>query len=81
MANRQLLHKSKLDSFRDWLRREGWEIAQGPGGYEVLRAIRPGRRYPLLVYSGASTEHLSLMDRDAGVVKSFIRAEREKSNE
>lgn len=74
MANRHTLHISKLDDFKEWLVKDGWEIEDPKGIYEVLRARKPGRKNPIIVYKKLDTkEHLSLMDRDIGVVKAFLR--------
>lgn len=69
-----MLHISKLEDFKDWLVKDGWEIEQPKGTYEVLRARKSGRKNPLIVYTKADAkEHLSLMDRDSGVVGAFLR--------
>ena len=37
MARRDLLHKTKLKEFRDWLERNGLSVLPPVGDYEVLR--------------------------------------------
>lgn len=39
MANRNTLHVSEINDFRDWLEADGWVILPCKGYYEVLRAI------------------------------------------
>lgn len=74
MANRHTLHISKLEDFKKWLVKDGWEIEEPKGIYEVLRARKQGRQNPLIVYTKADAkEHLSVMDRDSGVVGAFLR--------
>lgn len=74
MANRHTLHISKLEDFKKWLVKDGWEIEEPNGIYEVLRARKQGRQNPLIVYTKADAkEHLSVMDRDSGVVGAFLR--------
>ena len=74
MANRHTLHISKLEDFKKWLVKDGWEIEEPKGIYEVLRARKAGKKNPLIVYTKADAkEHLSLMDRDSGVVGAFLR--------
>lgn len=74
MANRHTLHISKLEDFKKWLVKDGWDIEEPKGIYEVLRARKTGRRSPLIVYRKADVkEHLSIMDRDVGVVRAFLR--------
>ena len=74
MANRHTLHINKLDSFKKWLVKDGWELLPlSNNHYEVLRAKKAGKQYPLIIYSGKSSEHLSLADRDMPVVGAFLR--------
>lgn len=74
MANRHTLHINKLDSFKKWLVKDGWELLPLSNNYyEVLRAQKAGKQYPLIIYSGKSSEHLSLADRDMSVVGAFLR--------
>ena len=74
MANRHTLHISKLEDFKKWLEKDGWEIEEPKGIYEVLRARKQGRQNPLIVYTKADAkEHLSIMDRDSGVIGAFLR--------
>lgn len=74
MANRHTLHISKLEDFKKWLVKDGWEIEKPKGIYEVLRARKQGRQNPLIIYTKADVkEHLSIMDRDSGVIGAFLR--------
>ena len=74
MADRRRLHISKLVAFRQWLVKDGWEIEDPKGRWEVLRARKPGRQNPLIVYTKMDAkEHLSVMDRDSGVIGAFLR--------
>ena len=74
MANRHTLHISKLEDFKKWLVKDGWEIEEPKGIYEVLRARKYGRQNPLIVYTKADVkEHLSVMDRDSGVIGAFLK--------
>ena len=74
MANRHTLHISKLEDFKKWLIKDGWEIEEPKGIWEVLMARKSGRQNPLIVYRKADAkEHLSIMDRDSGVVGAFLR--------
>lgn len=74
MANRHTLHINKLEDFKKWLIKDGWEMETPKGLYEVLRAKKYRRNNPLIVYRKADTkEHLSIMDRDSGVIGAFLR--------
>ena len=82
MANRNTLAVSKLEDFKIWLIFEGWKIAETKGYFEVLRAVKEGRKNPLIVYKRLSTDngkelvHLSVLDRDIGVVNAYLRSRR-----
>ncbi len=77
MANRCTLHKNSLEDFQKWLVADGWEIEKPKGIFEVLRARKAGRPQPLIVYTKAyAKEHLTVMSRDIGVVRAFLRAKK-----
>ena len=74
MADRSRLHINKLDDFKEWLIKDGWDIEEPKGTWEVLRARKSGRKNPLIVYTKIDAkEHLSVMDRDSGVIGEFLR--------
>ena len=77
MANRYTLHKNSLEDFQKWLVADGWEIEKSKGIFEVLRARKAGRPQPLIVYTKTDAkEHLTVMERDIGVVRAFLRAKK-----
>ena len=75
MADRHTLHISHLEAFAEWLVKDGWMIGEpSQNPYEALRAIKPGRKTPLIVYQKANaTEHLSVADSDMPVIGAFYR--------
>lgn len=80
MAYRSILHVNKLQAFEEYLVKNGWEIQELKGNYEVLRATKQGRKYPLIVYrreennTGTKTlVHLSVFDRDIAIIREFIK--------
>ena len=73
MANRHLLHKDKLDEFRDWLVSEGWNIYPSRGDYEVLRALSPKLKWFIAYRRADVKEHYSVRDEDVGVLLRFLR--------
>ncbi len=77
MAKRALLHRSKIEDFKAWLQEDGWQIEKTKGIYEVVRAKKPNRK-PLIVYTRDSkgSEHISVQERDEGVVRAYIRDRR-----
>jgi hypothetical protein len=80
MANRSLLHRSKIEDFKNWLKEDGWKIEQPKGIYEVVRATK-GTRKPLIVYTrdNKGNEHITVQDRDVPVVRAYIRDRRREA--
>ena len=65
---------NKLEKFKQWLIDDGWNIEAPKGDWEVLRARKPGRKNPLIIYTKMDVkEHLSVMSRDASVLSAFLR--------
>lgn len=80
MANRSLLHRSKIEDFEAWLREDGWQIEKTKGIYEVVRATKPNRK-PLIAYTrdNKGSEHISVQERDESVVRAYIRDRRREA--
>lgn len=73
IANRCLLHKSKLEDFKVWLVKDGWTIEKTKGIYEVLRATKPYKK-PLIIFEkDRSKEHYTVQGIYVGLVYQFIR--------
>lgn len=74
MADRALLHRDKLEAFKEWLAADGWilEPIKPTDAFKVLQARKDGRKEPLMVYDRLRGKHFSLLDRDHGVVRAFI---------
>ena len=77
MANRSLLHRSKVEDFKSWLQEDGWQIEQTKGIYEIVRATK-GTRKPLIVYTrdNKGKEYITVQERDVPVVRAYIRDRR-----
>lgn len=77
MANRYTLAIAKLDDFKEWLAKDGWQIQEPTGDFEVFRAVKQGRKHPLMIYKRMNAPmHLSVMERDMGVVRAYLRERR-----
>jgi len=73
MAQRNLLHRSKLEDFKKYLVKNGWVLQDTKGTYEVLRAVNLDvQKRPLIIYDGKSKEHFSIDDRDFAIVRDFL---------
>lgn len=82
MATRDLLHKNKLDEFREWLFADGWTEEKTKGEFEVLRATKPNKKRPLIIYKRTdSKEHYSIDDRDTGLFFQFLNSNKKKKEE
>lgn len=79
MANRNTLSVNKLEAFKTWLEKDGFELQETKGFYEALRAVKKDRKYPLIVYfrhetnNGKKLVHYSVLDRDMGVIRAFLK--------
>lgn len=72
MATRNLLHKSHLEEFKEWLIKGGYQIHEPKTIYEVLRASRGGAW--LIVYQkSGNKEHYTVRDVDYSAVRRFLR--------
>ena len=79
METRDLLHKNKLDEFRKWLFTDGWTEEKTKGEFEILRATKPNKKRPLIIYKRIdSKEHYSIDDRDIGLVIQFLNSSKRK---
>ena len=84
MANRNTLSVKKIDEFKAWLEKDGWQLQKTKGSYEVLRAVKQGQKHPLIVYyrhdthKGTELVHYTVLDRDFGVVRAFLRSKYER---
>ena len=79
MANRNTLSVNKVEKFKAYLVADGWQIQEPKGDYEVLRATKKSRKHPLIVYyrhdtsGGKELVHYTVLDRDEGVVRAFLK--------
>ena len=82
MARRNLLHKSKLEKFKDFLILDGWEIQPTKNHWEILRAVKKNKKYPLIVYRKYEIkEHYTLMQRNVYLFYEFKKWEKGLKND
>lgn len=81
MASRDMLHLKRVPEFGAWLEAQGYVLSQPKQcACEVLRAKKPGRT--IIVYKRIDAkEHASVMDRDYGLVRRFIRDAKESGDD
>lgn len=76
MADRALLHFSKLDDFVGFMARKGWSRADLKGSYEVLRLVHPDHP-PLVLFARVNArEHVTVQRGDAEHVRAYIAQRR-----
>ena len=83
MANRHILSPTRLGELKTYLLSNGYTLNAPKGEYEVLRASKPGRKHPLIVYERLSNfsgtkpiVHLTVMDRDYNVIRNFLNSKK-----
>lgn len=74
MASKNLLHRSKLEEFKEWLEKNyGWVIQDTKGIYEVLRWSKGEYGEPMkIIFNGKSKEHYTCNEASIPYVKKFI---------
>lgn len=76
MAERCLLHQSKLDLLKSWLSSKGYETQSTKGVYEVLRAKR-GKETVIVFKKDNAKEHLTVQQKDHRLIRQFIKETKE----
>lgn len=72
MATRNLLHKSKLENFKNWLIEKGWKIETTKGQYEVLRANKANNKTLIIFTRNELKEHYTVPDSHIKLIYSFL---------
>lgn len=72
MGNRHLLHKNKLELFKEWLVSKGYTIQDTKGYFEALRAKKDLHTI-VIFYQLDASEHLTVLDKDCWLVMQFIK--------
>ena len=73
MANRNILHRSKLEDFTTWLKDNGYHPVKNNAQFEVLRWKVKGQTMPIL-FDGKSSEHFSCNEASTPFVLSYIES-------
>ena len=79
MANRNLLHRSKLGEFKLWLNENGFNTIDNPAMYQALSWKVSGGPMPI-IFDGKSIEHFSCNEASIPYVDSFIRYNKEQKS-
>ena len=82
MAERCLLHQSKIELLKWWLCSNGYELQDTKGFYEVLRA-RKGKETVIIFRQSDKHEHFTVQQKDYRLIRQFVKetkAGREKDD-
>ena len=72
-----LLHKDKLQAFKDWLGSKGMHYREGIGAYQVLQVFQHGQWMGIFKRDNM-IEHLTVDVRLEGLVRAFINTSKSK---
>ena len=72
MSNRtrNLLHKSKIEPFKKFLKAEGWTVKETKGCYEAIRVAKAGMT--VIFYKRNTGDHLTTHGRGTYLASKFI---------
>lgn len=71
MAERCLLHQSKLELLKWWLAQNGYQLQEPKGFYEVLRAKK--KKETVIIYKQSDkVEHFTVQQKDYRLIRQFI---------
>lgn len=74
MAIRNVLHRSKLDAFKMFIKSKGLEILEPKGPFEVMRFKNTEKSLGMpIIFNGASPEHLSCNNAARPFIFEFVR--------
>ena len=76
MANRNLLHRSKLSEFVVWLNENGHDYVEKPAEYQVISWNAVSGPKPI-IFDGKSSEHYSCNEASVPFVMNFLNKYKE----
>jgi hypothetical protein len=76
MANRRLLHRTRLDAFLEWCASKGHSTDKKTRNFEVARVRVDGWKNPVLIYDRHDGDHLTVFGNGERLVVQFCRESR-----
>lgn len=77
MGTKALLHRNKIEEFKEWLEINNHFVLPIRGNYELLRwKGEPGKAMPI-VFNRNTGDHLSVNESAVPYVHSFIRSQKQ----
>ena len=71
---RNLLHRNKLEDFKQWCISQGLSIKDPVGEYEALRICHEESNWIIgIVYSRLTGDHLTTFGKSTELVKAYLR--------
>ena len=74
--SRNLLHKTKLDDFKQWLTANGYKWRAPRGAYQVLQVCKDGKHWNCVYFRHNMPEHYTTDRHLDSLVMRFIRDQR-----
>jgi hypothetical protein len=71
--SRNLLHKDKLDTFKQWLDAKGIQHRSGRGDWQLLQVLYDGKTWACIYDRYSVLEHLTADHRLDSLVRRFIK--------
>lgn len=76
--SRNLLHKSRLEDFKEWLTAQKIDYRPGRGAYQVLQVAWPRRKWSVIFDRDTAPEHYTVPRPLERLVMQFIRTTRQQ---
>lgn len=76
--SRNLLHKSKLEDFKEWLTENGVPYRDGKGFYQVIQVCKDGKHWNCIYERNHMPEHYTADKHIDPLVKRFCRERKRK---
>lgn len=72
--SRNLLHKSTLPQFKEWLDRKHIQWREGKGEFQVIQVALPGNQWGVVYDRITAPEHYTVTAPMESLVRRFIQA-------
>ena len=74
---RNLLHKNKLDAFKQWLDKKHIQHRPGRGEFQVLQVALPNGEWGVVYDRIVAPEHYTVTAQMESIVRRFLQARKE----
>lgn len=74
--SRNLLHKNKLNAFKEWLTKENIQYRPGQGVFQVLQVALPKNQWGVIYDRITAPEHYTVTISMESLVRKFIKSQK-----